>query len=98
MTDESNSKKEKKENSKDKNELDELTKEYLDSDKEFEDLFPNLAKEMEIGELKVPIAGIRSNKKEVQDMDELSELKNPDVISFIRRCSCNEEAIEIIEN
>ncbi|MFX0139984.1 MAG: DUF2095 family protein, partial [Candidatus Hodarchaeota archaeon] len=60
-------------------------------------LFPNLAKEMELSESKVSMTGIRWNTEETKDSKDLDELKNPDVISFIRRCNYDDEAIEIID-
>ncbi|NVM02865.1 MAG: DUF2095 family protein [Candidatus Helarchaeota archaeon] len=98
MTNESNPKSAKKKRIREKDKkINELAKEYLDSEKDFEDLFPNLAKEIEIGETKVSMTGIRWNTEKPKDSKDLDELKNPDIISFIRRCNCNEEVIEIID-
>ncbi len=98
MTDESNSTSAKKDSIREKNKkIKELTKEYMDSDKDFEDVFPNLAKEMELSESKISMKGIRWNIKKTKDKEDLDELKNPDIIAFIRRCQFDEQAIEIID-
>ncbi|RLF24438.1 MAG: DUF2095 domain-containing protein [Thermoprotei archaeon] len=56
-------------------------------------MFPHLAKEIEDGVMTFPIGGVRwSNRSEEYD-----ELRNPDVISFIRRCRTEKEAEEIID-
>jgi hypothetical protein len=97
LTDETNSNSAKKDTIREKNKkVNELTKEYLDSDKDFEELFPNLAKEMKLGESKISVKGIRWNTEKTKDKENLDELKNPDIISFIRRCQIDEQAIEII--
>ena len=98
MSKKSNSKNAKKEKNREKNpNIDELTKDYMDLDIEFEELFPNLAKEMELNKSKLSMKGIRWDTQKYKDSEDLSELRNPDVISFIRRCNLEEEAVEIID-
>jgi len=88
-------KKEKEDNGSKK--IEDLAKEYLDPEKRFEDLFPHLAKEMNFEGSLVKMKGIRWDVNQYTDSDDFNELKNPDVVAFIRRCSYKEEAIEIIE-
>lgn len=72
----------------------------LDEDKEkFKKKYPNLAKEILDKDQNIPITSIRSKdtgkkikKRKIQD-----ELRNPDVIAFIRRANNEEEAEEIID-
>ncbi len=65
----------------------------IDMDKErFRKLFPHLAKEIEDGVMTFPIGGVRWSDRG----EEFDELRNPDVISFIRRCRTVEEAEEVI--
>ncbi|UYP46450.1 hypothetical protein NEF87_002735 [Candidatus Lokiarchaeum ossiferum] len=67
---------------------DKLTVEY--EKEEFVTSLPNLASEMLESNKKatVPISGIRQNPQKPKD---------PTAIDFIRRCSTNEQAIEIID-
>ncbi|MEM2465699.1 MAG: DUF2095 family protein [Candidatus Bathyarchaeia archaeon] len=70
----------------------------MEFDKEtFKKLFPNLAKEMEVGENKVAVSSIKNDVK----CEEKAILRNflhydPDVIDFLRRCDTTEQAEEII--
>lgn len=93
----SNSNSIKKEKCQEKGKIDDFIEKYLDVDKNFEDLFPNLADEMKLDESTLPINGIHWKVEMDEDFEEKNELKNPDVISFIRRCKNKEEAIEIID-
>lgn len=62
-------------------------------DKErFRKLFPHLARELEDGVMTFPIGGIRWS----QQSENFDELRNPDIISFLRRCQTIEEAEEVI--
>jgi len=70
----------------------------------FKKLFPNLAKEMELGENKVSINSIRTDMEEGEKtasgkrrncVDPFANY-NPDVIDFLRRCDTEEQAEEII--
>ncbi|MEM2440298.1 MAG: DUF2095 family protein [Candidatus Bathyarchaeia archaeon] len=77
----------------------------MEFDKEtFKKLFPNLAKEMELGENKVSINSIRTDMEESEktasgkrrnSVDPFANY-NPDVIDFLRRCDTEEQAEEII--
>ncbi|MHA1377871.1 MAG: DUF2095 family protein [Candidatus Helarchaeota archaeon] len=78
-------------------ELDDIANKYLDLVTNFEDLFPNLAREMNMGKSGIAMKGIRWYEQPSDDEEGISELINPDVVDFIRRCNTNEEAIEIIE-
>ncbi|MCD6096557.1 MAG: DUF2095 family protein [Thermoprotei archaeon] len=59
---------------------------------EFKRKFPHLAKEIEDGVMTYRIGGVRWSR----NSEEYDELRNPDVISFIRRCNTVEEAEEVI--
>lgn len=75
-------------------------------------MFPNLTKELEGGENKVPIEGVRADaakaEEAVDDLEEtlLAEAENalpdkfrhynPTVVDFLRRCDTNAQAEEII--
>ncbi|MEM2676003.1 MAG: DUF2095 family protein [Candidatus Bathyarchaeia archaeon] len=77
----------------------------MEIDKEtFKKLFPNLAKEMELGESKVSINSIRTDMEEAErtasgkrrnHVDPFANY-DPDVIDFLRRCDTEEQAEEII--
>lgn len=77
----------------------------MEFDKEtFKKLFPNLAKEMEVGENKVSINSIRTDMEEGERaasgkrrsrVDPFANY-DPDVIDFLRRCDTEEQAEEII--
>ena len=59
--------------------------------------FPNLAKEVirkKSEELAINSIRFHDNKK---DDSIKTELKDPDIISFLRRCDTNEQGIEIID-
>jgi len=63
----------------------------------FKKLFPKITEEFEKNETKsIRIDAVRWSRTEEYSPSEY-ELKNPNVISFIRRCSSNEEALEIID-
>jgi len=68
-------------------------------DKEtFRKLFPNLAREMEIGESKITINSVRTDLKAGEKAaSKKFEHYMPDVIDFIRRCDTEEQAKEIID-
>ena len=59
----------------------------------FKRMFPHLAKEIEDGVMTFRIGGIRWSDRS----EEFDELRNPDVISFIRRCRTVEEAEQVID-
>ena len=60
-------------------------------------LFPNLAKELENDDNKIPINSIRTNASTEGKSHAGTPIHyNPDVIDFIRRCDTNEQAEEII--
>ena len=59
----------------------------------FKKLFPNLAKEVEDGVMTFSIGGIRWSQR----CERYDELRNPDAISFIRRCKNPREAEEVID-
>ena len=70
----------------------------LDKDK-FKGAFPNLAKEMNLGEQKISIKSIRSNPKAAEKKTKTREsLSNydPDIVDFLRRCDTKQQAEEII--
>ena len=71
----------------------------MEIDKEtFKKLFPNLAREMELGECKVTINSIRTNIKAGEKaVSRKFQHYDPDVIDFIRRCDTEEQAEEIID-
>ncbi|RLF01049.1 MAG: DUF2095 domain-containing protein [Thermoprotei archaeon] len=60
--------------------------------KKFKKLFPHLAEEISRKEMCISISGVRWHEEEEED-----ELRNPGVISFIRRCRTEKEALEVIE-
>jgi len=68
-------------------------------DKEtFRKLFPNLAREMELGECKVTINSVRTDLKAGEKaVSKKFEHYMPDVVDFIRRCDTEEQAEEIID-
>jgi len=85
----------------------------VEVDKKFmKKMFPNLIKELENGENKVSIDGVRANaakaEESVNDVEEtmLAEAENalpdkfrhynPTVIDFIRRCDTKDQAEEIV--
>lgn len=57
----------------------------------FRKKFPHLAREMQEKAMRHPIKGVRWEGAEGYD-----ELRNPDAVSFLRRCSTDEEAYEVI--
>ena len=63
----------------------------------FKKMFPKIAEELEKGEMQILKIDAFRIIEEKDNTPNLRELTDPDVISFIRRCSTNEEAIEIIE-
>ena len=92
MKSDSRSKTVEKEQKKTK-EVEELANELLDPNRDLEEIFPNLAQEIHFSEMKLPMKGIRWSSKEFHNLE---ELRSPDVIAFIRRCSYIKEASEII--
>ena len=72
----------------------------VEEDKEkFEKKFPNISKEMSNNDIIIPITSIRyENINKNQDKNQISdELRNPDIIAFIRRSETNKQASEIID-
>ena len=73
-------------------------------------MFPNLYKELESEDCKIPINGIRKNSEEAEEgeMEDEGDCKiedtmpdklrhfSPTAIDFIRRCDTEEQAAEII--
>jgi len=57
----------------------------------FKKLFPHLAKEISEKKMCISINGVRWHEEEED------ELRNPGVISFLRRCRTEKEALEVIE-
>jgi len=58
--------------------------------------FPHLAKEIRRKTSKeLSIESVRFHDNKVKDSENV-ELKDPDIISFLRRCETNEEGLEII--
>ncbi|MEM2445706.1 MAG: DUF2095 family protein [Candidatus Bathyarchaeia archaeon] len=78
---------------------------HVEIDKEtFKKLFPNLAREMELGDNKVSINSVRAeieegertaSRKRRTQVDPFANY-DPDVIDFLRRCDTEEQAEEII--
>jgi hypothetical protein len=68
-------------------------------DKEsFKKMFPNLTREMQSEENKVPVKSIRTDSKTGEKATNRERFINyvPDVIDFLRRCDTKEQAEEII--
>ncbi|NHI92342.1 MAG: DUF2095 domain-containing protein [Candidatus Lokiarchaeota archaeon] len=69
----------------------------IDLNIDIEKHFPNLAKEViRKSSKELSIKSIRFHDNEIGNANE-TELKNPDVISFLRRCDTDEQGIEIID-
>ena len=76
--------------------------------KSLKKMFPNLYKELETGDVKVPIDAVRKNPQEAEEAEveeeefEPAELSdkfrhfNPSAVDFIRRCDTEAQAEEII--
>jgi hypothetical protein len=76
--------------------------------KSLKKMFPNLYKELETGDVKVPIDAVRKNPQEAENAEveedefEPTELPdkfrhfNPSAVDFIRRCDTEAQAEEII--
>jgi len=65
--------------------------------KAFKKMFPNLAKELESDDNKVPMNSVRTDMQTGEDAaSERFAHYMPDVIDFIRRCDTEEQAEEII--
>jgi hypothetical protein len=76
--------------------------------KSLKKMFPNLYKELETGDVKVPINAVRKNPHEAEESEveedefEPTELPdkfrhfNPSAVDFIRRCDTEAQAEEII--
>jgi hypothetical protein len=76
--------------------------------KSLKKMFPNLYKELETGDVKVPIDAVRKNPHEAENAEveedefEPTELPdkfrhfNPSAVDFIRRCDTEAQAEEII--
>jgi len=68
-------------------------------DKEsFKKMFPNLTRDMQSEENKVPVKSIRTDSKTGEKATNRERFVNyvPDVIDFLRRCDTKEQAEEII--
>jgi hypothetical protein len=65
--------------------------------KSFRKMFPHLAKELTSGESKISIDSVRTNPEQAEKTppDRLHNY-NPTVIDFLRRCTTEKEAHEII--
>jgi hypothetical protein len=61
-------------------------------------MFPNLTREMQSDETKVPVKSIRTDPKTGEKAANRERFVNyvPDVIDFLRRCETKEQAEEII--
>ena len=61
-------------------------------------MFPNLTREMQSGENKVPVKSIRTNPATGEKAANRERFVNyvPDAIDFLRRCDTKEQAEEII--
>ncbi|MHA1230198.1 MAG: DUF2095 family protein [Candidatus Helarchaeota archaeon] len=70
-----------------------------EDEEEFKKKFPHLAKEILEKRQSIPISSIRSEQKQKKSNEDqiYDELRNPDVISFIRRADTEEQAMEIID-
>jgi hypothetical protein len=70
----------------------------LETDKEtFKKMFPNLAKELEVGDQRVKIDAVRTDSDEAEKtVPDKFRGYCPTVIDFIRRCDTDEQADEII--
>lgn len=67
-----------------------------EEEEKFRKKYPKISEEIEKEKTNIPITRIRS--KDVQEeSEEFDELRNPDVISFIRRAENSEQANEIID-
>ena len=65
--------------------------------KSFRKMFPNLSKELEGEESKVPIDAVRTNSQAVEkSMPDKFCNYDPNVVDFIRRCDTEEQAKTII--
>ena len=80
--------------------------------KSLEKIFPNLYKELEGGECKVPINAVRKNAQEAEEAENNGTTEeefeptvpadkfrhfNPSAVDFIRRCDTDVQAVEIID-
>ncbi|MGQ9538860.1 MAG: DUF2095 family protein [Candidatus Bathycorpusculaceae bacterium] len=70
----------------------------MEFDKEtFKKLFPNLAKEIELGENKVEVNSVRTDIESGEKAAARHFVHyDPDIIDFLRRCDTQEQAEEII--
>ena len=61
-------------------------------------MFPNLAKELNVQDMKVPITAVRTDEEHAEraSSEDFSHYQ-PDVIGFLRRCDTEKQAEEIIE-
>ncbi len=75
--------------------VDEETIDEIEID--IEKIFPNLSEEIkEKNSKNLAIDGIRFHESPLE-VSNSSELKNPDVIAFLRRCETDEQGCEIID-
>lgn len=66
--------------------------------KKFSKMFPNLAKELQSDENRVPVNSVRTDAQDAKRAVNIERFTDytPDVIDFIRRCDTKEQAEEII--
>ncbi|GCC10994.1 hypothetical protein IPdc08_01038 [archaeon] len=67
--------------------------EYID---DFKKKYPNLAREIE-GLDRLPVKGVRHNIDEAEKAIDSFQGHSPDAIGFLRRCTTDEEGLEIIK-
>jgi hypothetical protein len=61
-------------------------------------MFPNLAKELDCDDNKIPINSVRTDTRNGENASSKDYLHYmPDVIDFIRRCNMSKQAMEIID-
>ena len=70
-----------------------------EEEEKFRKKFPKISEEINREKSNIPITRIRSKdvQEEEEDKNLFDELRNPDVISFIRRAENSEQANEIID-
>lgn len=75
----------------------EINNEEIELNIDIDKHFPHLAKEMRRKKSKeLSINSVRFHDNDKKDSDKV-EIKDPDIISFLRRCETNEEGMEIID-
>jgi hypothetical protein len=70
-----------------------------EEEEKFRKKYPKISEEIEKEKTNIPITRIRSKEAEEESGDKslFDELRNPDVISFIRRAENSDQANEIID-